>query len=105
MRMFCCSGDCSVSFLSLPVVSRPLQLTRVSFEGQGADSASPRAEIEYRPIVLHVHNASGVRKALPAERTLERLRRRLRLPDLFRFSLSLSEHQNVIKPNRAFHVS
>jgi hypothetical protein len=27
------------------------------------------------------------------------------LPDLFRFSLSLSEHQNVIKSDRAFDVS
>jgi hypothetical protein len=27
------------------------------------------------------------------------------LPDLFRFSLSLSEHQNVIKSDRTFHVS
>jgi hypothetical protein len=26
------------------------------------------------------------------------------LPDLFRFSLSLSEHQNVIKPNRTLDI-
>src|SRR5712692_9685923 len=85
-----CSTGCSVSFLSLPVVSSPLQLTRISLEGQGADSASARAEIEYGPIVLHMHYARGVGKVLATERTLERLWRRLRLYLIFFASLSVS---------------
>src|SRR5712692_11540377 len=88
--MFCCRTGCSVSFLSLPVVSSPLQLTRVSFERQCTDSAPARAEIEYRPIVLHMHYARGVGKVLSAERTLERLWRRLRLYLIFFASLSVS---------------
>jgi hypothetical protein len=27
------------------------------------------------------------------------------LPDLFRFSLSLSKHENVVKPNRSLDIS
>ena len=85
-----CWIGCSVTFLSLSVVSRPLQLTRISLERQCADSASARAEVEYGSVVLHVHYARGVRKALSAEGTLERLWRRLRLYLIFFASLSVS---------------
>src|SRR5713226_1527042 len=88
--MSCCWTGCSVSFVSLPVVSSPLQLTRVSFEGQCTDSAPARAEIEYRPIVLHMHNARGVGKILSTERSLVCLLRRLRLYLIFFASLSVS---------------
>lgn len=63
--------ECSAAFLSLTVVGCPLQLARISTEGEGAYAASSGAEIQKCPVVPDMHHSGCVGKILAAEAALE----------------------------------
>jgi hypothetical protein len=89
----------------LAVICCPFQLTRISVVDENALSAPCRAEIKYRAVVPNVHHSRGWWKRFSAEGALVRSRQDMALPDLLRFTFSLSKYENISDPDRSFDVS